>query len=388
MDKTELSILHTILLEGYFKGARGKLDEFLAQLHLVSSLNDAALQVKGAKPSERREVLVHKLVGVHLASQQTIPISLKDKVSSIRTEKCKVMDSKKLPLWIVFEKQLTESNSDATNLPQPTLNPDLYVIFKCGDDLRQDALTLQMMRIMDRLWKEENLDLRMSLYGCVSTGKDEGFIEVVTQSQTVSSIQLAFGGSTAAFKEEPLENWIRSNNPSEDDYDRAVSNFTRSCAGYCVATYCLGIGDRHNDNIMCHISGKLFHIDFGHFLGNMKTKFGIKRERAPFVLTPDFVYVVSKKNPSNFQYFVSICVQAYLVLRRKANVFINLFILMLSTGIPELQTVHDLEYLRTAFCLGMTEEAAAEEFRNLIFSSIRMGWSTQLNWWYVSGYRL
>jgi phosphatidylinositol-4,5-bisphosphate 3-kinase len=36
-------------------------------------------------------------------------------------------------------------------------------------------------------------------------------------------------------------------------------------------------------------SGELFHIDFGHFLGNWKSKFGIKRERVKFILTPDFV---------------------------------------------------------------------------------------------------
>lgn len=34
-------------------------------------------------------------------------------------------------------------------------------------------------------------------------------------------------------------------------------------------------------------TGHLFHIDFGHFLGNFKKKFGIKRERAKFVLTEE-----------------------------------------------------------------------------------------------------
>ena len=33
------------------------------------------------------------------------------------------------------------------------LGDDRYVIFKAGDDLRQDVLTLQMINLMDTLWQ-------------------------------------------------------------------------------------------------------------------------------------------------------------------------------------------------------------------------------------------
>lgn len=48
---------------------------------------------------------------------------------------------------------------------------------------------------------------------------------------------------------------------------------------------------------------QLFHIDFGHILGNFKSKFGIKRERVPFILTHDFIHVIQQGKTGNTEKF-------------------------------------------------------------------------------------
>uniref|UniRef100_A0AAQ4QTE3 Phosphatidylinositol 3-kinase catalytic subunit type 3 n=1 Tax=Gasterosteus aculeatus aculeatus TaxID=481459 RepID=A0AAQ4QTE3_GASAC len=283
---------------------------------------------------------------------------------------CRFMNSKMKPLWLMY-------NSGAQG-------DTVGIIFKNGDDLRQDMLTLQMIQLMENLWKREGLDLRMLPYGCLSTGNKMGLIEVVKNSDTIANIQRNSSNSaaTAAFNKDALLNWLKSKNP-EDKLDPAIEEFTLSCAGYCVATYVLGIGDRHNDNIMIRETGQLFHIDFGHILGNFKRKLGINRERVPFILTYDFVHVIQQgrtNNSEKFERFREYCERAYKILCRNAMLFVNLFAMMKAAGLPELTSFKDIQYLKDSLALGKSEEEALKNFKVKFNEALRESWKTKVNW--------
>lgn len=301
----------------------------------------------------------------HIGKVQ-IPLNPKWEGTTLIVEKCRYMSSKMVPLWLTFR------NADEAA-------PPIIVIFKSGDDLRQDLLTLQLLRVMDKLWLTEHLDMRLKPYSCIATGVNDegegvGMIEVVLNSETTSGIQIKHGGGAGgALKLEPIDLFIREHNRDGKLHIRAVENFVRSCAGYCVATFVLGIGDRHNGNIMVTKSGHLFHIDFGHFLGNFKSKFGIKRERAAFVFTPEMAYVMGGKNYNRaplFGEFKKLCSKAFRVLRANASLIENLFILMVGAGMPELMLEEDIHYLRDKLYLNLNTKQASNELQSEISKSL------------------
>ena len=53
----------------------------------------------------------------------------------------------------------------------------------------------------------------------------------------------------------------------EAQLEEIRTRFMKSCSAYCVITYLLGAGDRHQDNIMVTKEGVLFHIDYGYIMG-------------------------------------------------------------------------------------------------------------------------
>eukprot|EP01103_Thecamoeba_quadrilineata_P013540 TRINITY_DN3788_c0_g1_i1.p1 TRINITY_DN3788_c0_g1~~TRINITY_DN3788_c0_g1_i1.p1 ORF type:complete len:1188 (-),score=230.45 TRINITY_DN3788_c0_g1_i1:129-3692(-) len=349
---------YILLLEAFLRGCNmWTRKDLIRQDDLINKLNAAAERIKKTSAHEKRSQLSADLKKINFSEPYTLPLDQRMVVSGIVSEKSKTMDSKKQPLWLVFQ------NAEVVAKP-------ITVIFKSGDDLRQDVLTLQMLRLMDKVWKKEGLDFRMHPYGCIATGNEVGMIEVVLNADTTANINKQYGGPKAVLYKDTLSRWLHKYNPSTAEFDKARENFYYSCAGYCVATYVLGIGDRHNDNIMLTKAGHLFHIDFGHFLGNFKKKLGFRRERAPFVFNPQYADIFGGPKTELFREFVDICCRAYNILRTHSQMFINLFQMMLCTGITELQSVEDIEYLRKAFSLGKSEEEAAKHFADNIHISL------------------
>lgn len=317
------------------------------------------------------------LIGKHDCTEalQNVRCSVKPEVllQTFEVNDSKVMGSKKRPVrlgWKIVEK---------------LQRFDYGLIFKNGDDLRQDMLTLQALQIMDKIWQQNNFDCRMNAYGCLSTGRDNGWIEVVQNAKTVTQIQKNKSILDAAqIKHNALHYWLRKTNQDEEEYKTAVANFKHSCAAYCVATFILGIGDRHPDNIMVTEKGMVFHIDFGHFLDHRKKKFGIQRERVPFVLTSDFMTVIgmgdkSLKNEYNQEFF-KLCMELYTIIRREANLFLTLFMLMIPCGLPELQSIDDLEYMKKTLAINKSKEDAVAYFCKHLKEAYGASWTTKLDW--------
>ena len=73
---------------------------------------------------------------------------------------------------------------------------------------------------------------------------------------------------------------------------------------------------------------------------------------------------------------------AYLSLRKHANVFINLFTMMLSCGIPELQSMDDIEYLRKTLAVEHNEEKALQYFQRQLNEAHNGAWTTKVDWFF------
>ena len=241
-------------------------------------------------------------------------------------------------------------------------NKKYPVIFKTGDDLRQDQLVIQIISLMDRLLRKENLDLKLTPYAILATDPLAGAVQFIP-STSLSAASAKYKGSILSF--------LRAHNPDNHEplgvRRETMETYIKSCAGYCIITYILGVGDRHLENLLLSPSGRFFHIDFGFILGRDPKPF------APMMkLCKEMVEGMGGTNSSQYLQFKQYCFTTYTTLRKSSSLVLNLFSLMVDANIPDIRLEPDKAVLKVKerFHLEVSEEEAVKLIDNVIGDSV------------------
>ncbi|XP_066471116.1 phosphatidylinositol 3-kinase catalytic subunit type 3 isoform X1 [Tiliqua scincoides] len=300
------------------------------------------------KKNERLQALLADNEKMNLSEIEPIPLPLEPqvKIRGIIPEKATLFKSALMPAQLFFKTE------DGDKYP---------VIFKHGDDLRQDQLILQIISLMDKLLRKENLDLKLTPYKVLATSTKHGFMQFI-QSVPVAEVLAT---------EESIQNFFRKHAPSETGPHgisaEVMDTYVKSCAGYCVITYILGVGDRHLDNLLLTKTGKLFHIDFGYILGRDP-----KPLPPPMKLNKEMVEGMGGTQSEQYQEFRKQCYTAFLHLRRYSNLILNLFSLMVDANIPDIALEPDktVKKVQDKFRLDLSDEEAVHYMQSLIDESV------------------
>ena len=330
---------------GYIKKEKKILDMITNQITFKKELVNISTILSTVKNVENKKAQLRSLIDFGekdkiQEKEYYLPINPKLKVKGAISSKCTVFKSAKCPVKYSFN--VTED----TKKYNPHEDKDhIGVMFKYGDDLRQDQLILQMINYMDSLLKNIHLDYEFTIYKTLATSKSDGFVEFVPDSTTIYEI---------IKKKTMREYYEELSNHDEKELNKKLESYINSCAGYCVVTYLLGIGDRHLENLMIDKNGRLFHIDFGYILGKDP-----KPMPPPIKLCKEMVQCMGGKDSKGFADFQQKCVNAYWVLRENARVIVNMFYLMIDSGIPELNNIDNLKKLHEKFVPQKNKQEAA-----------------------------
>ena len=337
----------------------------LRQGELITVLSKISKDVRFSKEDRLRKIERLKKLMADPKNELTsfdppLPLPLDPQVSIVGcyAEESNVFKSSLFPLLLHFK----------------TSNNQRYsIIFKTGDDLRQDQLVIQIILLMDRLLRKENLDLRLSPYRILATSTSAGAVQFVP-SMTLAGIVTKYKGSLLAY--------LKANNPDSTGplgiRKEVMDTYVKSCAGYCVITYLLGVGDRHLDNLLLAPTGHFFHADFGYILGRDPKPF------APLMkLSKEMIEGMGGARSNHYQAFKQHCFTAYTTLRKSSNLILNLFSLMVDANIPDIRMEPDkaVEKVRERFHLELrTEEEVIRMFEALMEDSVSAMFPALIDW--------
>ncbi|KAK7239605.1 1-phosphatidylinositol-4-phosphate 3-kinase [Aureococcus anophagefferens] len=219
-------------------------------------------------------------------------------------------------------------------------SPPSRLIYKAGDDLRQDVGVLQAFGAMNYAFEVSNTTTRdgsrvfIGTYGVCAMSGRVGCIELVRGVRALTAV-------------------CASDRFSDAQLERLVA----SAAGSYVGAHVLGVRDRHSDNILLADDGTLFHIDFGHVLDD-----SVAIDTASFATTPALRQAMGD---DVWAKFVDACAAAFLALRAHADLVVSTAAAVLASaakdGAPAVAAC-----VRKFLLVDLDDAAATAKIRKLV----------------------
>ena len=214
--------------------------------------------------------------------------------------------------WLEISQKI-KNTSPFRNFPSYTIKS---FIAKSDDDLRQESLAMQLIKMISEIFTKGKLNLYLRTYEIIITSRNSGLIEFITDSISIDSLKRKTGTDLNTF----YRNFFFHH------FKEAQKNFVESLAAYSLVTYILDIKDRHNGNIMIDIQGRIIHIDFGFILGISPGNVGF--ETAPFKMTKEYVNLLDGINSEIFNYFIELLTKGFLEIRKYFDSFVKIVEIM------------------------------------------------------------
>lgn len=238
-------------------------------------------------------------------------------------------------------------------------------IVKCGDDLRQELMAYQLLKLLQNIWQQERVNLWLRPYRILVTSADSGLVEPILNTMSLHQVKKHSQLSL-------LEYFIQEfGAPTSEGFLSAQRSFVESCAAYCLVSYLIQVKDRHNGNILLDGEGHIIHIDFGFILSSSPKNLGF--ESSPFKLTQEFVDVMGGLDSNMFNYFKILILQGLVAARKHHERIVTLVeILQSNARLPCFQWhgASAVRALRDRFHMGCTDERLQMLVDSLVESSM------------------
>ena len=192
-------------------------------------------------------------------------------------------------------------------------------IAKANDDLRQELLAMQMIKLFNDIFKKAQISLKIHPYEILITSSSSGLLEFLSNTSSIDGIKKAM-----VTKSKNLNLFYRKY--FNDDFEEAQKNFVESLAAYSLICYYLQIKDRHNGNILIDKYGNIIHIDFGFILGISPGNLNF--ESAPFKLTKEYIEIMDGENSEMFLYYKNLMIKGMIEAKKHVETFVKIVEIM------------------------------------------------------------